>query len=47
MKWQVILAKERIITINADNINKTVKMANEEKIDEEKIVNIRLMRGQQ
>lgn len=47
MTWQVILAKERTITINADNINETVKMANEEKTDEEKIVSIRLIRGQQ
>lgn len=46
MKWQVIIAKERIITINADNINETVKMANEQKTDKEKIVNIRLIRGQ-
>ena len=47
MKWQVILAEERTIPIDAGNINETVKMANEEKTDEEKIVNIRLMRGQQ
>ena len=46
MKWQVILAKERTTPIDADNINEVVKMANEEKTDEEKIVNIRLMRGQ-
>ena len=45
MKWQVILAEERTITINADNINETVKMANEQKTNEEKIVNIRLIRG--
>lgn len=47
MKWQVILAKERTIPIDASNINEAVKMANEEKTDKEKIVNIRLMRGQQ
>ena len=46
MKWQVILAKERAIPINAGNINEVVKMANEEKTDGEKIVNIRLMRWQ-
>ena len=47
MKWQVILAEERTIPIDASNINDVVKMANEEKTKEEKIVNIRLMRGQQ
>ncbi len=46
MKWQIILAKERTITRDADNINEIIKMANEEKTDEEKIVNIRLVRGQ-
>lgn len=45
MKWQVILADERTITINAENINETIKMANEEKTEKEKIVNIRFMRG--
>ena len=45
MKWQVILAKERTIPIDASNINEVVKMANEKKTDEEKIVNIRLLRG--
>ena len=47
MKWQVIFAEERAILIDADNINEVVKMANEEKTDKEKIVNIRLMRGKQ
>jgi len=46
MKWQVTLAKERTIPLNADNINEVVEMANEEKTKEEKVVNIRLMRGQ-
>lgn len=45
MKWQVILADERTIMINAENINETIKMANEEKTEKEKIVNIRFMRG--
>ena len=45
MKWQVILAKERTIMRDADNLNEIVKMANEEKTDKEKIVNIKLMRG--
>ena len=47
MKWQVILAKEKTISIDADTINEAVKMATEEKTNKEKIVNIRLMRGKQ
>jgi len=45
MKWQIILAKERTIPIDADNTNEVVKMANEEKTEVEKIVSIRLSRG--
>ena len=45
MKWAVLLAKEREITIHADNINEVVKEANSIKTTEERIVNIRLQRG--
>ena len=44
MKWVVILAKEREVTIHADNINEAVKEANSVKTTEEKIVTIRLKR---
>ena len=45
MTWAVLLAKEREITIHADNINEVVKEANSIKTTEERIVNIRLQRG--
>ena len=44
MTWFFILAKEREITISADNINDAVKTANEQKTEGEKIVSIRIKR---
>ena len=44
MKYSVILAKERELTIHADNINEVVKDANSVKTTEEKIVSISLKR---
>ena len=44
MKCLLILAKERELTINADNINEVIEIANSEKATEEKIVSIRLKR---
>ena len=44
MTYLFLLAKERGITINADNINDAVKTANEQKTDGEKIVSIRIER---
>ena len=44
MTWFFLLAKEREISINADNINVAVKTANEQKTDGERIVSIRVKR---
>ena len=44
MIYVFLLAKEREIPINVDNINDAVKKANEQKTDEERIVSIRLNR---
>lgn len=44
MKWHILLAKEREITIHRDNINEAVKEANSMKVTEEKIVSIRVKR---
>lgn len=44
MKWSVLLAKEREIDIEADNINDVVKIAKFKKTREERIVCIRLNR---
>ena len=44
MKYVVILAKERELTIHTDNINEVVKEANSVKTTEERIVSIRLKR---
>ena len=42
MKWSVVLAKEREIVINADNINRVVENANAEIKEGERIVSIRI-----
>jgi len=44
MTWFVLLAKEREITINTDNINDAVKTADEQKTDGERIVSIKIQR---
>jgi len=44
MKWVVLLAKEREIEIDTDNINKVVEIAKSKKTKEERIVRIRLSR---
>ena len=44
MKWYVLLAKEREIEIEADNINAVVEIAKSKKTKEERIVRIRLNR---
>ena len=44
MEWSVILAKEREITVNADNINVVVDKANAEIKEGERIVSIRIKR---
>ena len=44
MKWSVILAREREITVNADNINVVVAKANAELKEGERIVSIRIKR---
>ena len=44
MTWLFLLAKEREITINTDNINDAVKTANAQKTDGERIVSIKLKR---
>lgn len=44
MIYVFLLAKEREITINTDNINDAVKTANEQKTDGEGIVSIKLKR---
>ena len=44
MTWVVILAKERAIEINADNINQVVEKANAEIKEGERIVSIRIKR---
>ena len=44
MKWSVLLAKEREIEIDADNINEVVEIAKSKKTKEERIVRIRLNR---
>ena len=45
MKWSVLLAKEREIEIDADNINEVVEIAKSKKTKEERIVSIRINRG--
>ena len=45
MKWSVLLAKEREIKIDADNINEVVEIAKSKKTKEERIVSIRINRG--
>ena len=44
MEWSVLLAKEREIEIDADNINEVVEIAKSKKTKEERIVSIRLNR---
>ena len=44
MTWLFLLAKEREITISADNINDAMKTANEQKTDGERIVSIKVKR---
>ena len=44
MTYLFLIAKEREITISADNINDAVKTANEQKTDEERIVRIKIQR---
>ena len=44
MTYVFLLAKEREITIGADDINDAVNRANEQKTDEERIVTIKLQR---
>ena len=44
MKWSVILAKEREIEIDAENLNETVDKANGEIKEGERIVSIRIKR---
>ena len=44
MKWSVLLAKEREIKIDGDNINEVVEIAKSKKTKEERIVSIRLNR---
>ena len=44
MEWSVILAKEREIGINADNINQVVEKAKAELKEGERIVSIRVKR---
>ena len=42
--WIVTVAIEREIEIESDNINNAVRIANEKKLPEERIVKIRLSR---
>jgi hypothetical protein len=44
MEWSVILARERGITVNADNINVVVAKAKAELKEGERIVCIRIKR---
>ena len=44
MKWSILLAMEREIEIDADNINEVVEIAKSKKTKEERIVSIRLNR---
>ena len=44
MTYLFLIAKEREVTIHADNINDAVKTANEQKTDGEKIVSIKIKR---
>ena len=45
MKWSIVLAKEREIAGNADNINEVVAKAKAELKEGERIVSIRIKRG--
>ena len=45
MKWSILLAMEREIEIDADNINEVVEIAKSKKTKEERIVSIRINRG--
>ena len=44
MKYSVTLAKERVLTINVENINEAIETANAEKTAEEQIISIRSKR---
>ena len=44
LKWSVLLAKEREIEIEANNINVVVEIAKFKKTKEERIVRIKLKR---
>ena len=44
MEWSVLLAKERAIEVNADNINQVVEKAKVELKEGERIVSIRINR---
>gem|GEM_PF-5970537 len=44
MRWIVTVTVERELEIQSDNINDTIRIANEKKLPEERIVKIRLNR---
>lgn len=44
MEWVITVAIERNIVVKSDNINDAVRIANEKKSSEERIVKIRLER---